>query len=412
MPIDLLGWVVGKRGSDLIARIPGKELRVKVRISNSGSVRMIEDDVLRGAEVLVKMRVQNLDGGVVTASSIKVLHRGRSPAPYDFIDPSKPREFARHSYVALRLPRYQKILRVQHIMLKSLRRFLDERGFTELLPPVISTASDPGLRGAGTLKTKLYGETYEVLSSTIMFRQIAATALEKIYFITRNVREEPPENAATWRHLVEFTQLNVEWAGASMDDVMKLAEELVYKVCIDVLADAGDIIREFNPGIKCPTPPFKRLTYREAIKLAERLGERVPNGVELTRKAEEAISKHYDEPFWIVNYPSSVRGFHYLRDPSNPSVNKDFNLILPLGYGEVIDGGEREYRYEEIVARIKSLGEKLSKYSWFLEALKIGIAPSAGFGLGIERLTRYLLGLKYIWEATPFPKPPGVTGAP
>ena len=80
---------------------------------------------------------------------------------------------------------------------------------------------------------------------------------------------------------------------------------------------------------------------------------------------------------------------------------------MPEGYGEVISGGEREHEY----TRVKSLLDRdgiTEDYAWYLDMLKEGIPPSAGFGLGIERLTRYVCGLDHIWEGSPFPKLPGI----
>jgi len=84
------------------------------------------------------------------------------------------------------------------------------------------------------------------------------------------------------------------------------------------------------------------------------------------------------------------------------------DLILPDGFGEVISGGEREYQYDRVVKRLKESGDDPEKYKWYLEMLKSGIPPSAGFGIGVERLTKWICGLKTIWEAVPFPKVPGV----
>jgi len=408
---EILGWVTpASQTGSIKVRIGDREVEVKVK--DPQIAKLLRESTNGGTEAFVKLRVSRLNGSGIIVESIKIINRGLISPSYDCIDPSIPASFAKKSYLAIRLPKYQKVLKVQHAILRSARRYLEEKGFIELLPPVISTASDPGLRGARKLRTVLYGQEYELMSSIIMFKQVAASALGKVYFVARNVREEPPENAATWRHLVEFTQLDLEQAGASMDDIIKLGEELVSRICVDVLSEVGNIVREFNPGIECPTPPFKRITFKEALQLVRSLGESIPENGELTQKGEEALSKHFGEPFWIINFPSAGRGFYYLRSYQDPQYNMDFNLILPDGFGEVIDGGEREYRYEEILARLNELGEKLDKYAWFLDALKIGLAPSAGFGLGIERLTRYILNLRYVWEATAFPKPPGVINAP
>jgi asparaginyl-tRNA synthetase len=87
---------------------------------------------------------------------------------------------------------------------------------------------------------------------------------------------------------------------------------------------------------------------------------------------------------------------------------RDFDLFYPGGYGEAISGAEREYTFHKVASRMKSGGEDPSDYKWYLDMLKEGTTPSAGFGIGVERLTRYICGLDHIWEAVPFPKVPGV----
>ncbi len=385
---------------------------LKVYITSSQIVSKLRDLLRSGNEALVKVLIEGFVSRDSVKGSVELVNVGTGSLSPEVLDPSNPETFSRMSYLTIRHPKYKKVLKVQHELMKSLRNILDSEGFIELLPPVISPASDPGLRGARKLTTELYGFKYELTSSTIMFKQVAATALGKIYFMARNVREEPPQNLSTGRHLVEFTQLDLEWSGATVDDVIKLAEKLIYESCVDVSENLNHIISEFNPDLKCFKPPYRRLSFKEALNIVKSLGYQVNAESELPQEAEEGLSKVFKEPFWIVGFPSRSRGFYYMRDEKDPTLNKDFNLILPEGYGEVIDGGEREYRYEYVVSRLRELNEDLEKYSWFLNALKSGIAPSAGFGLGIERYTRYLLKLKYVWEAVPFPKPPGVVGCP
>lgn len=404
--------------SVVIGRIAGLVDDCLVRVSVSGFLVDVElsrslcsDGLLRvirsGREVFLKLLVDGATTKVLGVAAV-----GSAPLSIPSIDPSRPDVFAKYSWFWLRLPRYTKVVRFQHLLLKSLREILDSEGFVELLPPVLNLASDPGLRGARKVAVSVYGSSYELCSSTIMYKQVAATALGKIYFVARNVREEPVENVKTGRHLTEFTQLDLEWAGASMNEVVSLGERLVYESCLEVSEKAREVIDEFNPGLKCFKPPYEKLTFSEALNIARGAGLKVSESRELPQEAEELLSTKLGKPFWLIKFPTSGRGFYYMPDEEEPDKNQDFNLIMPGGHGELIDGGVREFRYERIVQRLKELGEDLSKYSWFLEAVRFGIAPTAGFGLGVERYTKYLLNLKYVWEATPFPKPPGVVNAP
>ncbi len=403
----VVGRVLDVVDEHLIRVSVGGEL-IDVRLDNSLQSSYVSEAVRSGRDVFLKVRLS--DG--VEGRVVEVLNVGERPLSCTALDPSRPDSFARHFYVWVRAPRYLKVIKFQHLLLRSLRDILDSEGFTELLPPVLSVASDPGLRGARKVTALVYDKPYELSSSTIMYKQVIASVLGKMYFVARNVREEPPDNLRTGRHLIEFTQLDLEWAGASMYDVMRLGEKLVYESCEDVISEAGDVVGEFNPGLKCPKPPYERMTFSEAVERVRKHGFNFGEREELPQEAEERLSVEIGRPFWLVKFPSASRGFYYMLDEVEAGKNRDFNLILPDGFGELVDGGEREYRYEFIVKRLKELKEDISKYSWFLDAVRAGIAPSAGFGLGVERYTRYLLRLKYIWEASPFPKPPGVVEAP
>ena len=87
---------------------------------------------------------------------------------------------------------------------------------------------------------------------------------------------------------------------------------------------------------------------------------------------------------------------------------KNMDLIYPENYGEGMSGGEKEYRYERVISRMNRTGETPENFGWYTEMLKKGVPPSAGIGIGIERLTRYICGLNKIWEASMFPRIPGI----
>jgi asparaginyl-tRNA synthetase len=189
---------------------------------------------------------------------------------------------------------------------------------------------------------------------------------------------------------------------------MRLAEKMYCKVIEETKVKCRRELELLKRKIETPSRPFRRYSYKEAVEIINSLGFNVKYGEELNWKAEEAISKIHREPFWIVDYPITARGFYYLEHPETPGILRDFDLLYPEGYGEAISGGERETRYLKVVERIKRGGEDPIKYGWYLKMLKNGIPPSAGFGIGVERLTRYVCGLENIWDAVPFPKVAGI----
>jgi len=407
--IELIVWIADKDKEYLILRDASGVRRLKV------SGRHVSELIRLPRETLVRIK------GYLFKESLLVKEYDiiQTPSNESFVKylgdirEKDPVELAKYSPWYMRNPLWKDILWLQYYIMKYSREYLEKHGFIELLAPMIGVVSDPGLRGARKLKTRFYGEEYELTSSVIMYKQSSVAVFEKVYFMARNIREEPPENIRTGRHLSEFTQLDIEWAYASIDDAIKLAEGLLEYIGSKLLSKHKDLLDKIHSRFYGFKPPFPRVKYDEALEIVSKLGYEVEWGKELFHEAETALAEYYGSPVWLVGFPVISRGFYYLPDPSDPRYNLDFNLLLPKGYGEVIDGGTREYRYKELVKRIKMLGEPLEKYSWFLDLVKKGgVPPSTGFGLGIERLTRYIAGVKHIVLATAYPKLPGITHTP
>jgi len=311
-------------------------------------------------------------------------------------------------YLTLRNNGLANVFKVQDEIISSIRAFLKSEGFTEILAPIIGPVTDPGIRGAKQVTIDYYGVPFKVMSSMILYKQMIITALPKVFALSPNIRLEPLETVKTRRHLTEFRQIDLEVAYAKCGDVMDLGERMLCQVIADVKAKCRKELGERWETLKVPKRPFRRYTYKEVLEVLEGMGIHVKYGEEIPWEAEEAISKAHIEPFWITNYPTTARSFYYMESEENPGVLKDFDLIYPEGYGEAISGGEREHRYEKLVERMRRSGEDPSQYGWYLDMLKAGIPPSAGFGIGVERLTRFICGLENIWDAVPFPKVAGI----
>lgn len=343
---------------------------------------------------------------------------------YEVIYPSKleccetdaedVREYAFNYHMYVGRPRYFKVIRTISVLSYLIRNALISEGFTELQPPILGWKSDPGLRGASKVKVSLYGSEYELHSSLIMYKQIYASIFEKIFYFARNIRVEPAENFYTGRHLVEFTQVDVEEAFTSMQESISLAESILKKVVKEFLNNHADLLdssriewldRTFL------TEKYPVITYEEAVDLLTQHGFELRRGCELPHNAEAFLGEYYGTPVWLTGFPSTARGFYYIENAEKPGYNVDWNLILPEGHGEVLDGGCREYRVEELEKRIKSTGENPSEYQWFLDIVSKGyVKPTCGWGLGLERLVKAFHGLAHVGFATPHPRLPGVIG--
>ncbi len=309
-------------------------------------------------------------------------------------------------FLSVRTERSRAVLRVQDRVMGAVRKFFEGVKFYEVRPAVIGPVTDPGIRGAGIASFDYYGHRYVITSSMILYKQMLIAALVRVFIFSPCVRLEKER---TDRHLTEFVQVDVEAAHHSRDEIMDIAEALLVHVIKDVRSSCQDELRLLGRRLSVPRTPFRKLTFDDTAALAEELGYRVEEGTELPFEAEVELSSRFDGPFWVVGYPTSARGFYYRLDPNSPERLLDFDLMYPEGFGEAASGGEREFEYDRVVRRLAGQGLDSSRFKWYLDMLRVGVPPSAGFGIGLERLTRYICGLDDIREATPFPAVPGTT---
>ena len=319
--------------------------------------------------------------------------------------PASPREH-------LSSPVTRSVLKIQHRMLTATREFLSGQGFTELLPPIIGPVTDPGARGAKQVDVDYYGHRYKLMTSAILYKQASLTAFDKIFCIAPNVRLEPLETANTSRHLAEFHQIDVEVANASRDGIMAVAEGLVAAVVREVVthlpAELELLGRDAGAFADLLAGSFEQRTHATAVADLHSLGHDQSPDAEIDWAGEALLSRKSSKPFFVTDYPKGSRGFYDRENEQLPGFLRNFDLIAPEGYGELCSGSERENGYATIVARMRETGENPAKYGWYLRMVRDGIPPSAGFGIGLERFTRYIAGLDAVWQASAYPKVPGV----
>ena len=285
-------------------------------------------------------------------------------------------------------------LKIQSEIRKLLGEELRKKDFIEISPVILSPITDPLNHPTKPINIKCYGKNYKITHSMIFHKQLALRTLEKIFVFSPNVRLEPLERKSTGRHLFEFTQLDIEVKDAKREEVIPLCEELFISVIKSIKKSCKEELRILGRELIVPKTPFKQIKYNDAYR-------------EYGEEFEQMISKTHKEPTWIIDIPLKYREFYDREDPERPGVLLDMDLIYPQGYGEALSGGEREYKYELIKQRILKKGQKLSEFKEYLKIAKRNLPQSAGFGIGIERLTCYICGLKRIEEVSLFPKIPG-----
>jgi asparaginyl-tRNA synthetase len=291
----------------------------------------------------------------------------------------------------------KRALYIQSGILDFSREFLKQKGFVEILPVIISPITDPladfRIRG----EIECYGFRYQLTKSMIFHKQISLYSLPQIFSFSPNVRIEASERGTSGKHLIEFVQLDLEVMEASREDLMAIGEELLVHILTRVKAGLDAELKFFGRDLKIPHLPFSRMTYSDAVEAY---------GLYYENRLSESI----DEPLWLLDFPEENREFYDREYPERPGILKDMDLIYPEGYGEALSGGEREFEYDKITKRIKRKGIDLKAYDIYLQFARKGLFASAGFGIGIERLTRYICGIQQIAETRLFAKLPGILG--
>ncbi|MGB9765462.1 MAG: asparagine synthetase A [Candidatus Saccharicenans sp.] len=289
----------------------------------------------------------------------------------------------------------KKAILVQSRLIEAARDFLTSEGWVEILPVIISPITDPLTDYRVRGEIECYGFKYQITKSMIFHKQIALTTFPKIFCLSPNVRIEPPERMTSGRHLIEFVQLDLESREASREEIIKLGERLFTYVISRVKETCQEELKFFGRQLVDFEPPFPRISYEQAL-------------TSYGQDYELALSRSFSQPIWLINFPIDQREFYDREDEKNPGFLVDMDLIYPEGYGEALSGGEREYEYGKIVKRIKKKGIDLDAYNLYLDFAKKGLYPSAGFGFGVERLTRFVCGLEDIGDTRLFAKKPGL----
>ncbi|MFH1470667.1 MAG: asparagine synthetase A [Candidatus Micrarchaeota archaeon] len=285
-------------------------------------------------------------------------------------------------------------LRVQSSALKAIHDYMHALGVIQLVPVMLSSITDPLCHSVFDADIVYYDQPLALTKSMIMHKQItlASPYLERIYVISPNVRLEKAELCDTGRHLIDFSQVDIEFRGAGRRGFMEFTEEMMKHVIRRIIEECGGELELLKRELQVPKGPFEVYDSRDAI-------------LEHGEDYESLLSMQSREPFWITNIK---REFYDREDPATHGRYLNYDLVYPEGFGEALSGGERDWEYGVLTRKIRERGQEPESFAPYLELAKRGeLRPSTGGGLGVERLTRYLTGTRDIGEVGFFTKKPG-----
>ncbi|MFC2142965.1 asparagine--tRNA ligase [Candidatus Aenigmatarchaeota archaeon] len=302
----------------------------------------------------------------------------------------------------LRSRKQTMIFKVKAAALSAAREWLDGKGFIETTPPIIVSGQT---EGGSTLFEFDYFDSKAYLSqSAQLYQEALIFGLEKVYAITPSFRAE---KSRTTRHLTEYWHLEPEAAWVEHRENMEIQEQMVSHICQSVakrMKTELEFLGRDPKDLKKIKPPFKIMSYEEAIHFLQDNGFDIEWGKDLGAKEEVFLTEKEKKPMFIEKYPIEAKAFYMKENPEDPRTFLCNDLLGPEGFGEIIGGSERETDFDKLVERLKKGNEDLKSYEWYLDLRKFGSVPHSGFGMGIERLVKWLCNLEHIRDTQPFPR--------
>jgi asparaginyl-tRNA synthetase len=280
--------------------------------------------------------------------------------------------------------------------------FLYDRGFVRIDTPILTGAIG---EHAGTLfETDYFGQSAYLAQTGQLYAEAACPAFRNVFCFGPTFRAE---KSKTRRHLTEFWMLEPEMAFVDSDGNMTFQEELVTAMvqrAVERCRPELEYLERDLSKLEGVKPPFPRLSYTDAVAVAQEKGSEVGWGEDLGAPDEALVSEGFDLPVFIFNYPKKVKAFYMKENPEDPDTVLCDDLLAPEGYGEIIGGSQREDDLDRLLARIQE--EKLPEeaYGWYLDLRRFGTFPHSGFGLGLERTVAWITGRRHIRELIPFPR--------
>jgi len=165
-------------------------------------------------------------------------------------------------------------------------------------------------------------------------------------------------------------------------------------------------VRKFNEG--------KILELRKETSVLEEKQRNIPKWIESAKNFpdgedfggsdETVLTRVFDAPVMVYNWPTNIKAFYMKEVEGDPTHVKGVDLLAPDGFGEIIGGSERETDISILERKIKEHDLPMEAFEWFLDLRRYGSVPHSGFGLGLERIVRWVCNLDHLRETIPFPR--------
>ncbi len=410
-PITIRGWLHNKRSS-------GKIMFLELR-DGSGFIQAVVDRggvdqdtwqavnslthesslVARGTPVrhpkkreVYELQVLSIDI-VQLADEFPIGKKGHGP---DFL--------MNNRHLWLRGKKQWAILKIRSAVEAAIHQYMADSDFIRVDSPVLTPNACEGTTTLFRVPYFDLGDAY--LSQTgQLYIEAAIASLGRAYDFGPVFRAE---KSTTKRHLSEFWMMDAEAAFVTHKENKRLQQDLikaVVKHCLVGCAAELEVLRRNTDKLSALAErEFKTISYAQAVEELRALGSDITYGEDLGNDDESLLTDHADMPIFIEKWPRQIKPFYMKIDPDDEELVLNSDLIGIEGAGELIGGSQREDDYEMLKQRVKRENLPEKEFQWYLDLRRYGSVPHSGFGIGVERLVRWICGVEHIRECIPFPR--------
>lgn len=414
--ITIQGWLHKKRllGGLTFINVRDRRGLIQVVIKDKDEV-----EKLRGMQIGTVLRVEGTvkdeprapGGAELHDAKIEVLVPVTDEPPIEIDKPlsHKPDNLDTlfdNRVIGLRNVQERAIFEIQATLTEAMRKHFAEHGFTEMHTPKLLAEATEG--GAEVFQMDYFGKVATLAQSPQFYKQMMVGVFERAYEIAPVYRAE---QSATTRHMTEYTSIDGEMGFITLQDLQTFLSGFL-KAAIDAVYEKhGAELKRWNmekPLLPDEIPTLTMAKIHELYSQAtgtSTVGEKDLRPDEEKWVCEYAKKELGSEAVFVSEWPASEMKFYHKANEQNPEIADRVDLLF-RGV-EITTGSMREHRYEVVVRQLQELAKGDPNDPGFaplLTAMKYGMPPHGGFGMGLERVTQKLLGLNNVKEATLFPR--------
>ncbi len=411
--VQIAGWLYNLRRSGKIA-FPilrdGYGLMQCVAVKSALPEALFETirNLTQESSIIVTGKIradERAPGGFeMDVENLEVVQRVPESDPYPITPKDHGIEFLlEHRHLAIRGLRAHAILGIRHEVIKAVRDYFDSHGFTLVDTPIFTPAA---CEGTTTLFEVNYYEDNKayLTQSGQLYNEATAMAFGKVYCFGPTFRAELSK---TRRHLREFWMVEPEMAYATLEDVKRVAEEMLVFIVGRVLENRREELKRLERDVtrlEAIQAPFDRMTYDEAIEILHQKGSPIQWGDDFGGTDETLLTQDRQRPIMVDRFPASFKAFYFEPAADRPDVVLGVDVLAPEGYGEIVGGGQRIHDLDLLLQRIEQHKLPKEAFQWYIDLRKYGSVPHGGFGMGIERAVAWICGIEHIRETIAFPR--------